>query len=175
MVLGLVGLIDAKGNDVAQSLWLWGCPALAPKQPKNTKNAFFCLFWSLCQTVSRPYRLSHINALHINQSYTSKDQSQKFSQKNIENWRSPENDFCLVFSFLVFGYWVVQIFFFSQWKTPRRFIWGSVYFCTMDGFFRILEKAVSELICTRLYVLGNWHLQSPLFAYIYFTVFTPRT
>ena len=36
-----------------------------------------------------------------------------FSQKNIENWRSPENDFCLVFSFLVFGYWVVQIFFFQ--------------------------------------------------------------
>ena len=26
-----------------------------------------------------------------------------FSRKNIENWRSPENDFCLVF-----GYWVVQ-------------------------------------------------------------------
>ena len=32
----------------------------------------------------------------------------KFSQKNIENWRNPENDFCLVFWFLVFGYWVVQ-------------------------------------------------------------------
>ena len=36
----------------------------------------------------------------------------KFSQKNIENWRSPENDFCLVFWFLVFGYWVGQKFFF---------------------------------------------------------------
>ena len=46
----------------------------------------------------------------------SKDQSQKFSRKNIENWRSPENDLCLVFGFLVFGYWVVQkiLFFFSQ-------------------------------------------------------------
>ena len=32
----------------------------------------------------------------------------KFSEKNIENWRSPENDFCLVFWFLIFGYWVVQ-------------------------------------------------------------------
>ena len=29
---------------------------------------------------------------------------------------------------------------------------GSVYFCTMDGFFRILKKVVSELICTRLYL-----------------------
>ena len=58
-----------------------------------------------------------------------------------------------LFSFLVFGYWVVQnIFFFgfSVWKKPRRFIWGSIYSCTMDGFFRIFKKAVSELICTRL-------------------------
>ena len=49
----------------------------------------------------------------------------------------------LLFSFLVFG--------FSVWKKPRRFIWGSIYSCTMDGFFRIFKKAVSELICTRLY------------------------
>ena len=27
LVLGLVGLIDAKGIDVAQPIWLWGCPA----------------------------------------------------------------------------------------------------------------------------------------------------
>ena len=78
----------------------------------------------------------------------------KFSWKNIENWRSPENDFCLVFWFLVFGYWVVQknfFFCFSVWKKSRRFIWGSIYSCTMNGFFRIFKKAVSELICTRLY------------------------
>ena len=78
----------------------------------------------------------------------------KFSWKNIENWRSPENDFCLVFWFLVFGYWVDQkkiCFCFSVCKKPRRFIWGSIYSCTMDGFFRIFKKAVSELICTRLY------------------------
>ena len=29
----------------------------------------------------------------------------------------------------------------------------SVYFCTMDGFFRILKKAVSKLICTQLCIL----------------------
>ena len=27
LVLGLVELIDAKGIDVAQPVWLWGCPA----------------------------------------------------------------------------------------------------------------------------------------------------
>ena len=26
LVLGLVGLIDAKGVDVAQPIWSWGCP-----------------------------------------------------------------------------------------------------------------------------------------------------
>ena len=44
LVLGLVGLIDAKGIDVAQPIWLWGCPTYAQKWPKNTKNAFFACF-----------------------------------------------------------------------------------------------------------------------------------
>ena len=93
----------------------------------------------------------------------------KFSWKNIENWRSPENDFCLVFWFLVFGYWVVQknfFFGFSIWKKPRRFIWGSIYSCTMDGFFRIFKKTVSELICTRLYVI--WILFAMAKAFCHF-------
>ena len=34
-VLGLVGLNDAKGIDVAQCIWPWGCPTKAQKQPKN--------------------------------------------------------------------------------------------------------------------------------------------
>ena len=38
------------------------------------------MFLSLCWIASRPYRLSRINALHINQSYEPKDQSLKFSQ-----------------------------------------------------------------------------------------------
>ena len=76
----------------------------------------------------------------------------KFSWKNIKNWRSPENDFCLVFWFLVIGLFKKNFFGFSVWKKPRRFIWGSIYSCTMDGFFRISKKAVSELICTRLYL-----------------------
>ena len=31
------------------------------------------------------------------------------------------------------------------------FIWGIIFFCTMDVFSRILEKKLSELLCTRLY------------------------
>ena len=40
-------------------------------------------------------------------------------------------------------------FFFSM-KTTLAFIWGIIFFCTMGGFFRILEKTSSELICTQL-------------------------
>ena len=58
----------------------------------------------------------------------------------------------LVFSFWLLGFSKKFFFVFAQWTKPRRFIWGSVYFCTMDGFFRILEKRLSELICTRLYI-----------------------
>ena len=43
-VLGLVGLNDAKGIDVAQRIWPWACPTKAQKQPKNTKKAFFACF-----------------------------------------------------------------------------------------------------------------------------------
>ena len=135
---------------------LYGLEAVRHKLKNSLKThkkaIIFCLLLSLCLT-SRPYLLSHTNALCINQFYQLKDQSMKFSLKNIENWQSPENDFCLVFWFLVFGYWVVQKNFFLVFlyeKKPRRFIWGSIYSCSMDGFFRIFQKAVSKLICTRL-------------------------
>ena len=42
---------------------------------------------------------------------------------------------------------------FISMKTSSPFIWDITYFCTMHGFFRILEKTSSELICTRLYSL----------------------
>ena len=42
--------------------------------------------------------------------------------------------------------------FFISMKRSSPFIWGIIYFCNMDGFFRILEKTSFQLICTRLYV-----------------------
>ena len=46
-VLGLVGLNDAKGIDVAQCIWPWGCPTKAQKQPKNAFSVLFGSFWAL--------------------------------------------------------------------------------------------------------------------------------
>ena len=37
-------------------------------------------------------------------------------------------------------------------KKSSPFIWGIIFLCTMNGFFRILEKRLSELICPRLYI-----------------------
>ena len=39
LVLGLVGLNDAKGINVTQPMWPSGCPMQSPKRAKNTKNA----------------------------------------------------------------------------------------------------------------------------------------
>ena len=46
-VLGLVGLNDAKGIDVAQRIWPWGCPTKAQKQPKpqNPKTPSLHIYW----------------------------------------------------------------------------------------------------------------------------------
>ena len=73
----------------------------------------------------------------------------KFSWKNIENWGSWKMIFFLSRPFWIF---FSRIFFsFISMKTSSPFIWGIIYFCNMDGFFTILEKTSSELICTRLY------------------------
>ena len=55
-VLGLVGLNDAKGINVAQRMWSWGCPTKAQKQPKSTENAFFGCFWAF---VGQPHGHIH--------------------------------------------------------------------------------------------------------------------
>ena len=60
---------------------------ISSKMAKKHKKCIFGLFLSLCRTASRPYRLSHTNALRINEFYSPKDRCMKFSQKNIENWR----------------------------------------------------------------------------------------
>ena len=46
LVLGLVGQIDAKGINVALPIWPSGCLTWAQKRTKNTKNAFWALFWA---------------------------------------------------------------------------------------------------------------------------------
>ena len=69
VVLGLLKFIDAKGIGMAQPIWSWGLPTEAQKMAKKHKKCIFGLFLSLCRTASRPYRMSHTNALRINEFY----------------------------------------------------------------------------------------------------------
>ena len=48
---------------------------------------------------------------------------------------------------------ILNFFLLHLCEKSSPFIWGIIFFCSMDGFFRILEKTSSELICTRLYLL----------------------
>ena len=71
-------------------IWLNLVVRLADISSKTVQKCVLDVFWpflSLCWTASRPYRLSHINALRIIQFYQPENQCSKFSQKNIENWR----------------------------------------------------------------------------------------
>ena len=77
----------------------------------RVKKHFLCfhLFFELISdnlTTIKVERLSHINALCINLSYSLKDQSLKFLQKSIENWRSWKSQFFLSQPFLLF-FWFI--------------------------------------------------------------------
>ena len=52
LVLGLVGLIDVKGIDVAQPIWSRGCPSQGQKQPKTEHFVFLGCF---CHYVKQPH------------------------------------------------------------------------------------------------------------------------
>ena len=71
---------------------------------------------------------------------------------------------------LFFIRWSKKSFIFSEnlfciisKKTSSLFIWGVIFLCTMNGFFRILEKRLSELICTWLEV---WNPQNIVSLYV---------
>ena len=67
----------------------------------------------------------------------------------IVNWILVELE-NIIFWFLVIGLFK-HFFCFISMKISLSFIWGTImYFCTMNGFFRMLKKTSSELICERL-------------------------
>ena len=56
------------------------------------------------------------------------------------------------FEFLSRPFWIFFLLHLIEKCSP--FIWGILFFCTMDGFSRILEKKLSELLCTQLYIFS---------------------
>ena len=114
----------------------------------------FCLCLSLHQTVWQPYRLSHINALSINLSYPPKDQSLKFSLKDIENWRSWKSQFFWVSHFILF-------FASSPWKSVNIYGVGRMgqKFDDYPGFQSMRSWANTYAQdCSTFIILKNWKL-----------------
>ena len=46
---------------------------------------------------------------------------------------------------------ILKFFLLHLCEKSSPFIWGNIFFCTMDGFSRILEKKLCHLLCTRQY------------------------
>ena len=135
-------------------MWSWGCPTLAQKWLKNTKNPFFPCF--------RPY----VGQPH---SHIGWAKSMPFTSINPTNPRTDPWNFhekilriggagkwgffeAAILNFLSRPFWI--FFLLHLCEKSSHFIWGIIFFCTMDSFSRILEKKLSELLCTRLYMFN---------------------
>ena len=123
---------------------------ISSKQPKNTKNSFFVCFWAY---VGQPH--DHISwavpmpFASIN-SANPRTNPWEFHEKILriggaEKWAFFE---AAILNFLGRPFW---IFFLPHLcEKSSSFIWGKKKFCTMDGFSRILENKLFQLLCTRL-------------------------
>ena len=106
---------------------------------KRSKNAFLVILPVFCAYVGQPddhtQRLRNINALRINLFYSSKDWN--FREKILRIGRVGKWHF--------FGFWLLGFskknggFCFFPMKICLAFIWGIIYCCTMNGFFRIID------------------------------------
>ena len=138
LVFGWVGSIDTKGIHFAKPKWSSGCPTEAQFTAKNTKNAFLAVNWAYIRqpddhigwTKWMPFALTDPTHPRTNLWNFGKNCS-AFGG----GWSRP---FWIFFCFI------------SLKNAARLYVWGIIFFCTMDGFSRILEKKLSELLCTRL-------------------------
>ena len=119
------------------------------KQPKNTRNAFFACFRAY---VRQPHdHISWATPMPFASINSTKPRTNPWNFHK-KYWELAELENEVFLSRPLWNFFFKKIFFcFISIKTSSPFIWGIIYFCTMDGFFRILEKTSSELKCTRLY------------------------
>ena len=138
-VLGLVGLNDAKGIDVAHYIWPWGSPTEAQKQLKSTENAFFGCFWAF---VGQTHGHIHWAASMLFASFNPtnpRNPSEKFLRKNFEIWRFWKMSLILSRPFWIF--FSKKNFFFAsfQRKSAQIFMveWMGRNFYVFPGFQKI--------------------------------------
>ena len=126
---------------------LYGCEAVR-HNPKNSLKTPKRHFLPIFELMSDSF--THQCPLHQLQSYTSKDQSQKLSRKKY--WELVKPWKWLLFSFWLLGCSKKNFVLFLLNEKNQGGSYEVVFISELyaDGFFRILKKTVSELICTRL-------------------------
>ena len=107
---------------------LWFPPSFLAVNHHNIKNwvpsilthNLWLIFMGLRRTTWRPYRLSHIDALRINQSYYPKDQSVKFWQKLLSFWRCWKTQFFFESAILIVFFQKKKYFCFIPMKIGHK-------------------------------------------------------
>ena len=131
---------------------LYGCEAVWNKL-KNRQKCIFCVFRPFWAYVGEPHgHIGWATSMPFASINSTNPRTNPWNfHKNYWEFRGLEYGF-----FLSWPFWILFVkrdICFISMKTSSPFIWDITYFCTMHGFFRILEKTSSELICTRLYSL----------------------
>ena len=124
----------------------------------------FTPFLSLHQIAWRPYKLRYINALHINVSYSPKDQSLKCLRKILRIGGAGK------WHFLVLGFWLLRFskkkFVFSQWKSA----WLSYEVLHYGWCLQNLEKdfirTIMHTTVIALITSLSWLFTSPLLVFL---------
>ena len=133
-------------------MWSWGCPTYAQKQAKNVFFVFSGCFWAY---VGQPHdHISWVTPIPFASINPTNPRTTpwKFHEKILRIGRAGKWGFfeAAILNFLSRPFWIFFLLHLCEKSSP--FIWSIIFFCTMDGFSRILEKKLSELLCTRLYI-----------------------
>ena len=89
------------------------------------------------------YRLRDIHTLCINLTFSWTSIPESLVKINSQGYQITIHQFSIQK--------LISFFVFIPMKISLPFIWGIIYFCSNDGFFRILKNN-SQLLCTSLYV-----------------------
>ena len=120
---------------------------------KTDKKCVFCVFRLFWAYVGQPH--DHISwakpmPFASNNSTNPRTDPWEFHQKILRIGGAGKWGFfeAAILNFLSRPFWNFFLLHLCEKSSPL--IWGIIFFCTMDGFSRILEKKLCHLLCTRL-------------------------
>ena len=119
-------------------------------RPKRQKKHFWLIFEHMSDSLTSIQVEPHQFPSHQSILLTQGPIHENFMKKY---WKLAEldNEVFLSWPFRIFWVGHFDFFLLHLCGKSSRFIQGIIYFCTMDGFSRILERKLYVLFCTQLY------------------------